>query len=360
MRCWLYVCWTCCVCGGICSNVEGRRQHSSLTLVLKYLASSVRNGSVPPFSWFWNASVPSHTQTSALRPHCTHILRAIRPIRRPRPRFLFYFSPRGQFPRHRRLSLHRDSDGGLRKTRHADGTTITTTTLRGLAFATLPPHTTTITTAAASAAGSRQARIRRPRQRDGCPPHTSSSSSLSLLSPPPPRPPPYQGLRASIVPPGAGGMAGQRRAGSERDGGGFLSSSSSSSSTLGVVSRLGEGGSSSGRSRSLSTSGSGSSRRRSSTISSEVSSASNSGSSQGQGYGAGHQGRNGSQAAAAGVWTGRARFSGRPGVVGDGGGGGVRSGGAMAHELRPLLDMLDCARGHRATGAAAMKVICDL
>lgn len=53
------------------------------------------------------------------------------------------------------------------------------------------------------------------------------------------------------------------------------------------------------------------------------------------------------------VWSGRAKYSGRGGV---GGGGGVRSGGAMAQELRPLLDMLDGARGHRAMGAAAMKV----
>lgn len=35
---------------------------------------------------------------------------------------------------------------------------------------------------------------------------------------------------------------------------------------------------------------------------------------------------------------------------------GVRSGGVMAGVLRPLLDALDGARGHAATGAAAMKV----
>lgn len=35
---------------------------------------------------------------------------------------------------------------------------------------------------------------------------------------------------------------------------------------------------------------------------------------------------------------------------------GVRSGGVMAGVLRPLLDALDGARGHAATGDAAMKV----
>eukprot|EP00903_Cladosiphon_okamuranus_P011015 g10404.t1 len=249
------------------------------------------------------------------------------------------------------LSLHRDSDGGLRKTRHAGGTTITTTTLGGLAFA-APPSRAMLSPSKAArlATGSRRARTRRPRQQDGCPHHSLSSALPLLLLPP------HRGLRASIAPPGAGGMAGRRGAGAggERGGGGYLSPSSSPSSPLGVgitANGPGEGRSLSRRCRSVS--GSSGGRRRSSTISSEVSRANNSGSGQDQGHGAGHQGRNYSQAAAAGGRTGRARFSGRPAVAG----GGVRSGGAMAHELRPLLDMLDCARGHRATGAAAMKVL---
>eukprot|EP00752_Nemacystus_decipiens_P002158 g2055.t1 len=284
--------------------------------------------------------------------------------------------------RHGQLRLHRDSDGGLRRTRHTgDIITTTTTTLLGrLAFAAPPPYNTATgattsaaaAAAAAAAADPRQPRIRRPRQRGGCL-HHASFSSLSLLSPPPPQPQPMrQGSRASIVP-GIGGLAARLggAGGQERGGGRFSPSSSSSCSPSPLgVGRLEERSSHGGRGSSTSTSSS-------STISSEVSSSSSSSSSannsggQGQGHGgsssndstgggrlagSGLEGGSGSQAAAAAnarVWTSRSRFAGRHGAAG----GGVRSGGAMAHELRPLLDMLDCARGHRATGAAAMKVL---
>ena len=252
-----------------------------------------------------------------------------------------------QIHRQGRLVLHTDSDGALRKTRRTGATTTTTataTTLGGLAFAAPPPLTTTT----AVSAGSKQPRIRRPRQRGGCPQHCFSSLSLLSLAPPPP----HQGLRASIAPGGSETVGRRGGGGGEKgDGGGLLSSSASlsSPSPLGAG-RLGER-SLIGRGGGVSTSTS----RRSSTTSSEVSSANNS-SGQGQGYRGSSSGGGGSRAAAAGVWSGRARFSSRPGVAGGGGGGGVRSGGAMAHELRPLLDTLDCARGHRATGVAAMKV----